>query len=107
MSEQDSFPFYCIGYECETEEEAWRTFKIEARRQFKWINGYKIWRRIPQLQTCNNFDKGSVIYQVTSRVIALEKPIDNVTEATVDGPYISNARDYETAIEPCAFALKG
>lgn len=90
----DTFSFYCVGLECETEEEAWSTWKDEARSYFKWIKGKKIWRTLPEMFTDHVFQDGRTIYIVKARVIAVDQLPDGFCEANIDGPYNTNIREF-------------
>lgn len=88
MSEVDCFPFYCVGLDCQTEEEAWSTFKKDADRQFRWIDGFKYWRTTPALSTTKVFDCDITIYRVSARLYALEEcEAKGHHRAIIDGPY--------------------
>lgn len=92
----DSFSFLCMGDKCETEESAWASWKKDAEYTFKWINGYKIWRAVPEMYADKSFDEDRIIYQVRARVVALTELPEGFEEAVIDGPYKSNNAEFES-----------
>ncbi len=90
----DSFSFFCVGLECDTEDEAWSTWKAEARTYFKWIKGKKIWRTLPEVFKQQIFSENKTVYIVKARVIALDELPDGFFEAEIDGPYKTNQKDF-------------
>lgn len=97
------FPMLCSGTECETEEEAWESFKQETNQLFSWIKGHKYWRRIPELQQDKDYSADRTVYVVRARAIASLESLD-ITEASVDGPYPKQTNMIETG-DQIGFAL--
>ena len=67
--DSDSFSFFCVGLECDTEDEAWSTWKAEARTYFKWIKGKKIWRTLPEVFKQQIFSENKTVYIVKASVL--------------------------------------
>lgn len=86
----DCFPFYILGAKSPSEEEAWDSFKREAERQFKWINGVKTWRCIPSLYVVRDFDDDEDYYVVKARAVSFEVLPKEMKKAEIEGPYEEN-----------------
>ena len=69
------------GFECDTEEDAWATFRIALKQELKWCRGYKYWRRPPELFHDRRFDANQEKYIVRARITASMKPIPGAKRA--------------------------
>lgn len=79
----------CIGEECETEEEAWLSFKEVTEVQFRKLKGFKIWRTIPSLYQDRQYEKMKTSYVVKGRIMCAVGSIpEKWVDATAEGPYV-------------------
>ena len=82
----------CIGEECETEEEAWLSFKEVTEVQFRKLKGFKIWRKIPSLHQDRRYATMKTSYVVKGRIIVIPCAVGSIPEkwvdATAEGPYV-------------------
>ena len=82
----------CIGEECETEEEAWLSFKEVTEVQFRKLKGFKIWRKIPSLHQDRRYEAMKTSYVVKGRIIVIPCAVGSIPEkwvdATAEGPYV-------------------
>lgn len=92
--ENDCFVFVVSSGPCQSENEAWESFKNSARHTFKWVVGTKVWRRAPRLVVNKRVDENTTEYVVIARVISFDGLVEEIEEASIDGPY---PQDYDVA----------
>jgi len=75
MSEDqpDYYMFDCKGNPSRTTEGAWDSFRKTAEVHFRWVKGFKYWRRIPAVLSIDDREMGCVWYTVEAVAYAMEE----------------------------------
>lgn len=79
--------FIICSPECDTEEEAKAIFIDKLKWALRWLNGYKYWRKLPELVQNKNFEAGNTVYVMRARLVIAKSPIDGKKTASADEPF--------------------
>lgn len=65
-------------------EEAWESYRKAESQFFKFVRGYKYWRRRPELQSNKDFDAGTIEYRVRARIFSVMEELPGVPQAKIE-----------------------
>lgn len=98
--DNDCYGFIVVGTG-QTPDDAKEDFERHIKHEFKYIRGYKYWRRIPELKKAHDFLKDETWYKVVARVLATFEPTRS-KEIDIDNLYPESS-ELQRKIETLGF----
>lgn len=71
-------PILCCSLDHETPEEAWGEFNSKLQKLLSNPHKYYYWRLEPELESDRVYPEDRIIYQVVSRILATDTPLNAI-----------------------------